>query len=226
MVVRSDLAGVQRLQAALLMNWDIIPQALTDPACCDSSILGERRPTEDQLDAASKRANDSRVFAVARRSQERSGALSCQNLSWLHADIGERPQIESTFLQTPDAGPDRELPHRPPDLGRTEPRDHDLREGPGEPQGPPAARAAPGRDHAAVHRDVDGRGGEEAVSELPGAHARSARLAPPVGPLEPLERHEKSGQGRIHGVLPGTRREAAGRTALSPDCEIVAARLH
>jgi nucleoside-diphosphate-sugar epimerase len=43
--------------------------------------------------------DDYRVFAVARRSQARSGVPLHENLTWLQADIGERPQIESAFAE-------------------------------------------------------------------------------------------------------------------------------
>jgi nucleoside-diphosphate-sugar epimerase len=42
---------------------------------------------------------DYRVFGVARRSQARSGVPPHANVSWLQADVGERPQAESAFQQ-------------------------------------------------------------------------------------------------------------------------------
>ena len=41
--------------------------------------------------------DDYRVFGIARRSQARSGVALHPNLTWLQADVGERPQIESAF---------------------------------------------------------------------------------------------------------------------------------
>lgn len=48
--------------------------------------------------------DDYRVFAVARRSQGRSGIASHANVCWLEADVGERPQIESAFRQVRERG--------------------------------------------------------------------------------------------------------------------------
>jgi nucleoside-diphosphate-sugar epimerase len=43
--------------------------------------------------------DDYRVFGLARRSQARCGVAPHANLSWLQADVGERPQVESVFQQ-------------------------------------------------------------------------------------------------------------------------------
>ena len=54
---------------------------------------------------------DYRVFGVARRSQPRSGVPPHSNLSWLQADVGERPQVESAFQQIQDLGGAETLIH-------------------------------------------------------------------------------------------------------------------
>ena len=47
---------------------------------------------------------DYRVFAVARRAQARNAVALHQNLTWLQADIAERPQIESVFAEVERQG--------------------------------------------------------------------------------------------------------------------------
>jgi len=48
--------------------------------------------------------DDHRVFAIARRSQHRSSVATHPNLTWLQADVAERPQIGAAFRQVADAG--------------------------------------------------------------------------------------------------------------------------
>jgi nucleoside-diphosphate-sugar epimerase len=48
--------------------------------------------------------DDYRVFGVARRSQARSGIPAHPNVTWLQADVGERPQIGPVFRQIADLG--------------------------------------------------------------------------------------------------------------------------
>ncbi len=54
---------------------------------------------------------DHRVFALARRSQGRSGTPAHPNLSWFQADVGERPQVEAAFRQIEQAGGAATLVH-------------------------------------------------------------------------------------------------------------------
>jgi nucleoside-diphosphate-sugar epimerase len=48
--------------------------------------------------------DDYRVFAVDKRSQGRSGVAQYKQMSWLQADVGERPQIESAFVEVEQQG--------------------------------------------------------------------------------------------------------------------------
>jgi nucleoside-diphosphate-sugar epimerase len=48
--------------------------------------------------------DDFRVFAIARRSQVRSGVAAHPNVAWYQADIGERPQVDTVFRQIGEAG--------------------------------------------------------------------------------------------------------------------------
>ncbi len=48
--------------------------------------------------------DDYRIFAVARRSQHRSGITTHPNVTWLQADVSERPQIGPVFRQIADLG--------------------------------------------------------------------------------------------------------------------------
>ncbi len=48
--------------------------------------------------------DDYRIFAVARRSQHRSGISAHPNVTWLQADVSERPQIGPIFRQIADLG--------------------------------------------------------------------------------------------------------------------------
>jgi nucleoside-diphosphate-sugar epimerase len=48
--------------------------------------------------------DDHQIFAVARRSQRRSGTPAHPNVTWLQADVVERPQIGSVFRQIADLG--------------------------------------------------------------------------------------------------------------------------
>lgn len=47
---------------------------------------------------------DCRVFAIARRSQRRSGVPPHPNVSWFQADVGERPQVGPVFRQIAEEG--------------------------------------------------------------------------------------------------------------------------
>lgn len=44
-------------------------------------------------------AGEYRIFGIARRSQQRSGAPEHPNISWFQADIGDRQQLEPVFAQ-------------------------------------------------------------------------------------------------------------------------------
>jgi nucleoside-diphosphate-sugar epimerase len=48
--------------------------------------------------------DDYRIYAIARRSQARSGIPAHPNLTWFQADVGERPQIGPVFRQIADLG--------------------------------------------------------------------------------------------------------------------------
>jgi hypothetical protein len=45
---------------------------------------------------------DHRIVGVARRSQRRAGVPEDPNITWLEADIAERPQVEAVFRTLPD----------------------------------------------------------------------------------------------------------------------------
>ncbi|HVZ22952.1 MAG TPA: NAD-dependent epimerase/dehydratase family protein, partial [Vicinamibacterales bacterium] len=40
---------------------------------------------------------DFRIFGIARRAQHRAGVTDHPNITWLEADVAERPQLESVF---------------------------------------------------------------------------------------------------------------------------------
>ncbi len=48
--------------------------------------------------------DDFHVFAIARRSQARSGVGAHPNVEWYQADVGERPQVDAVFRQIGEAG--------------------------------------------------------------------------------------------------------------------------
>jgi len=48
--------------------------------------------------------DDHRIYGVARRSQQRGGVLAHPNVTWLQADVAERPQIGEVFRQVHERG--------------------------------------------------------------------------------------------------------------------------